>query len=444
MWRQKGIRRRPEELVHIDGDIKTAKIAHRLHDPSFTTTKTENGASADPPNPRTALAMANGYNGNGILFDHCSRREVVDPFVYYTKDILACHEGYMSQIRNHMHAPVEIIYGIPTWERTQHLLKNKLEALDLWGSYEGITIYLEWENVQENLGENSGLLRRFLISAFHPQNMMRAWSKSYAADQDRLLEVGYRLASIDFTEQFYESQIWRKQVKFLPYAQFSINKAMRIESIKSLQKLHSQRLEDEDAPTKVEAGKRLRNLASALKKEIGERTEAVRSDKSTKYIHSGPMPSSPTKVILGARRSHCTFSHLLDDEKGINDLPLEVECICIVCLGNSKYGKNNCTIVIDQHPRWTKTTPPKYVEKRLRCNNCGTSRRFIPVNADLESLPVMTIETSHRGNHGLSEDNQLLMLQKLPSAARNHRWQAPKGQQERTNKVNKYRDLMPF
>lgn len=184
MWRQKGIRRRPEELVHIDGDTKTAKIAHRLHDPSFTTTKTENGASADPTNPCTALAMANGYNGNGILFDHCSRREVVDPFVYYTKDILACHEGYMSQIRNHMHAPVEIVYGIPTWERTQHLLKNKLEALDLWGSYEGITIYLEWENVQENLGENSRLLRRFLISAFHPQNMMRAWSKSYAAEQE--------------------------------------------------------------------------------------------------------------------------------------------------------------------------------------------------------------------------------------------------------------------
>ena len=156
------------------------------------------------------------------------------------------------------------------------------------------------------------------------------------------------------------------------------------------------------------------------------------------------MPSSPTKVILGARRSHCTFSHLLEDEKGINDLPLEVECICIVCLGNSKYGTIDCTIVINQHPRWTETTPPKYVEKRLRCNNCGTSRRFIPVNADLESLPVMTIETFHRGNHGLSEDNQLLMLQKLPSAARNHRWQAPKGQQERTNKVNKYRDLMPI
>ena len=216
------------------------------------------------------------------------------------------------------------------------------------------------ENIQENLSENSRLLRRFIISAFHPQNMMRAWSKSYAADQDRLLKVGYRLASIDFTEQFCESQIWREQVKFLPYPQFSINKAMRIESIKSLQKLHSQRLEDEDAPTKVEAGKRLRNLTSALKKGIGERTEAVRSNKSTKYIRSGPMPSSPTKVILGARPSHCTFSHLLEDEKGINDLPLEVECIYIVCLGNSKYGENSYTIVIDQHPRWTKTTPPKY------------------------------------------------------------------------------------
>ena len=111
MWRQKGIRRRPEELIHIDGDIKTVKIAHRLHDISFTTIETENGVSADPRSPCAALAMANGYNGNGIFFDYCFRREVVDLY------ILACHEGCMSQIRNHMHAPVEIVDSIPTWER---------------------------------------------------------------------------------------------------------------------------------------------------------------------------------------------------------------------------------------------------------------------------------------------------------------------------------------
>ena len=212
-----------------------------LHDPSFTTTKARNGACADTTNPCTALVMANAFNRNGILFDHCSRREVVDSFVYYTKDILACHEGYLSQIRNNMHASVEIIYGIPTWERTQYLLQDKLQALDLWGPYEGITICLEWKNVQENFSETSRRFRRFLISAFHPQNMISAWSKSYAAGQDRLPEIEYRLAGVGFIERFYETEVWRKQVKF------SVNKAIRIESIEALQKLHSQRLDHEDS-----------------------------------------------------------------------------------------------------------------------------------------------------------------------------------------------------
>ena len=211
-----------------------------LHDPSFTTTKARNRACADTTNPCTARVMANAFNRNGILFDHCSRREVVDSFVYYTKDILACHEGHLSQIRNNMQASVEIVYGIPTWER-QYLLQNKLQALDLWGPYEGITIYLEYKNVQENFSETSRRLRRFLISAFHSQNIIRAWS------------------------------------------------------------------------------------------------------------------------------------------------------------------------------------PPKYVERRLRCNNCRKFRRFLLINADLESLPDVTIQSFYRGSHGFSEGDQLLMLQQIPSAARNHR-----------------------
>jgi len=433
----------PEELVHIDGDIKTAKIAHRLHNPSFTSTKARNGACADTTSPCTALVMVNAYNGNSILFDHCSRREVVDPFVYYTKDILACHEGYLTQIRNNMHAPVEIVYGIPTWERTQHLLQDKLQTLDLWGTYEGITIYLEWEIVQENLNETPRGLRRFLISAFHPQNMIRAWSKSYAAGQDRFLEIRYRLAGIDFIERFYETEVWRKQVKFLLYAHFSVNQAIRNESIKALQNLHSQRLNHENSKLDAETQKRLRNLAFSLKRENRERIEAFRSDGSSVHVYGGPMPSSLTKEILLTRGSKCTFSYFLKDKKDVVDLPFEVECTCIVCLGNSKYGKNDCTVVVDQQPRWTKTTPPKYVERLLSCNNCGKFRRFLPINAELESLSLTTITKFHRGYQGLSGGGQLLMLQKIPSAARNHRWQMPNGQKRRTNKVNQYRDLMP-
>ena len=68
--------------------------------------------------------------------------------------------------------------------------------------------------------------------------MIRAWSKSYAAGQDRLLEIRYRPAGVGFIGNFYETEVWRKQVNFLPYAQSSVNKAIRIESAEVLRELH--------------------------------------------------------------------------------------------------------------------------------------------------------------------------------------------------------------
>lgn len=90
------------------------------------------------------------------------------------------------------------------------------------------------------------------MSAVHPQSMMRAWSKSYAAGQDRSLEIEYRLAGVSFIiERFYETEVWRKLVKFLPYAQFSVKKTIRMESIEAFQRLHSQRFDHEDSATKA-------------------------------------------------------------------------------------------------------------------------------------------------------------------------------------------------
>lgn len=149
-------------------------------------------------------------------------------------------------------------------------------------------------------------------------------------------------------------------------------------------------------------------------KERREWLEVISLDGSIKNVRSGSMPSSPTRKILVPRWNKCTSSHLPKDEKEVRDLQLWVQCTCIVCLGNSKSGKNNCIIVIGQEPRWTKTTPLDYVERRLTRNNCGTIRRFVPVNAGLESLPDVKTQTFYRGNQGLSVGDQLLTLQKYP------------------------------
>jgi hypothetical protein len=100
--------------------------------------------------------------------------EVKDPFVYYPEDILASHEQHLSMVRNHMLAPVEVGYGVPTWKRTQKYLQGRLQPLDLWGSYKGIRLFLEWDSAETADRTSERQLQRFLIAAFHPQNLLKA------------------------------------------------------------------------------------------------------------------------------------------------------------------------------------------------------------------------------------------------------------------------------
>jgi hypothetical protein len=140
LWRDRGIERPKEELVHASGNIMAASLAYRLHNLSFTTTKVRNGHTADSSNPCTALVMANGFDDKNIMLDHVLRREVKDPFVNYPEDILACHEQHLSIVRNHMLASVEVVYGVPTWKRTLQYLQGRLQPFDLWSRYKGILV----------------------------------------------------------------------------------------------------------------------------------------------------------------------------------------------------------------------------------------------------------------------------------------------------------------
>jgi hypothetical protein len=74
LWRNRGIERPKEELVPASGNFMAASLAHRLHKPSFTTTKVRNGSTADSSNPCTAIVMANGFDNKIIMVDHVVRR----------------------------------------------------------------------------------------------------------------------------------------------------------------------------------------------------------------------------------------------------------------------------------------------------------------------------------------------------------------------------------
>ena len=115
LWRDRGVERLQEELIPASENIIAASLAHRLHNPSFTTIKVRNRSTADSSDPCTAIVRANGFDDKTIIMDHVAQGKVKDPFIYYPKDILAYHEQHLSIIRDHMLAPLEVIYGVPTW-----------------------------------------------------------------------------------------------------------------------------------------------------------------------------------------------------------------------------------------------------------------------------------------------------------------------------------------
>ena len=74
--------------------------------------------------------------GQTLIFDHLSRREIVDGIKKYPKEILKCHEDFVDDIRCKMLAEVEVVWGKCVRLRMQERYRegdNELEPLKLWG-----------------------------------------------------------------------------------------------------------------------------------------------------------------------------------------------------------------------------------------------------------------------------------------------------------------------
>lgn len=422
LWRDRGIERPKEELVPASGNMMAASLAHRLHNPSFTTTKVRNGSTADSSNPCTAIVMANGFDNKIIIVDHVVRREVKDPFIYYPEDILACHEQHLSMVRNHMLAPVEVVYGVPTWERTQKYLQGRLQRLDLWGSYKGIRLFLEWDSAETADRTSERQLQRFLIAAFHPQNLLKAWSNSFKAAQDTLLEVAYSLAEVRFVPQSFEAGVWQKQIDVLPCAYFAANKPYEHESRLALEALHALSLTDAGPDVR----KRSIRLHAILNSELERlvRSEGNQASPEAPFTPPSLSPSAST-TILWPRKLKLPWSRFLRDSGDLCDLPSEVSRLCIRCWGATVIGPERCTIGIDPEPRWTNTIPAKYVERRLVCQNCGIQRRFVPIDEKIPSVSVDSLNELYDSVRGFSQEVQLEKLREQRSSSRYHRWQKP-------------------
>lgn len=141
-----------------------------------------------------------------FIFDQICRRDRTDDCLYYyTEEIRKIHEEFVLNIRRNMSAVVEICWGVNVRNRMKKLVD--FSQLNLWGSYEGVELYLEFSSKGEQI-------IRFVLFVNHPQYFVYAGRTSEAGMnfrqtkarlQDLHLTAAARLGGMAIEEHFYES-----------------------------------------------------------------------------------------------------------------------------------------------------------------------------------------------------------------------------------------------
>lgn len=170
-WARLGVSREPTFLLLPSGTLD-AHVACHLHCPSFSVADPLRQETADESNDCTKQVLDLGFTPtNCLIFDHLPRREALDGFEFYPKQLVNIHEGFLRILRREMSAIVEICWGSHVRKRMLQLYD--LVPLDLWGRYDGIRVYLEWEKGLNELSEGAtGSVSRFVIFVNHPQRML--------------------------------------------------------------------------------------------------------------------------------------------------------------------------------------------------------------------------------------------------------------------------------
>jgi len=125
-------------LLHPSGSLE-ATIAHRLHQPSFTTSLCTGTETADKSNGCIAMVMGNAYRENEtLIYDHLHRRsKKSEGLENYPENVVECHEQFTQKIMESSHAKVEVVYGRQVQARVLHS-GLKTTAIPLWGSFANI------------------------------------------------------------------------------------------------------------------------------------------------------------------------------------------------------------------------------------------------------------------------------------------------------------------
>ncbi|PNP54745.1 hypothetical protein THARTR1_04950 [Trichoderma harzianum] len=185
----------PGLLVKLSGSL-ASPLAHRLHQPSFTTDCRDNAETADPSNGCLAMVMGNVYTPDTLVFDHVHRRDAQSEGIQqYPPRLLSSHEDYTRDIAQSMTAKVEILY----WKKLQQrvLQTQDCEILPLWGDLKALSSC--WPSspvmVMQTLKYR---FRRVMLDARHPQHMFyQSRGNVTALRQDKAMKAAALMADED-------------------------------------------------------------------------------------------------------------------------------------------------------------------------------------------------------------------------------------------------------
>lgn len=210
-------------LVPPSGSLES-KVAHYLHQPSFTTKSGPDGDTADLSNPCTAMVIGHGFRqGETLMFDHIFRQdEKSEGLKNYPPQVLQAHEDFAYDILASTHSVVVVIYGSHVQERILRSWKIKKTVVPLWGEYSDVLLVLIHESSFEN-EEKHYRFRSIVVLASHPQYLFyQPKDGSIAKRQDKTLKAAFRIAdhTIQFDEDYYRSQKWRDAISELMKAHY--------------------------------------------------------------------------------------------------------------------------------------------------------------------------------------------------------------------------------
>ncbi|KAF3076486.1 hypothetical protein CFAM422_000971 [Trichoderma lentiforme] len=198
----------PELLVKPSGSL-ASPLAHRLHQPSFTTDCRDNAETADPSNGCLAMVMGNVYNRDTLVFDHIHRRDAQSEGIQqYPPRLLSSHEDFTRDIAQSMTAKVEILYGKKLQQRV--LQTQGFEILPLWGEFEGVVLLLALESSYGN-ADPRYRFRRIMLVASHPQHMFyQSRGNATALRQDKVMEAAALMvcSAVPWVGGYFSDKLW--------------------------------------------------------------------------------------------------------------------------------------------------------------------------------------------------------------------------------------------